>query len=236
MSFEDLQKLKEKIGTKIYNATLFGPKKTSKSEKTLLKRENKNRPREQSAKKMVTRFREVIPIKKKHLRDPRFDSLCGEFNEKAFKNSYSFLTEYRKNDLIQLQKQLRNEVDPKQIKKIKYLIQRLENQIREEQRKKEKEAKEREEKNQIKEAIKSGEKPVFKKKCKYQVSCMLLKLNQEENFSRQIFYFTAEKRIENLVSQFEELKNTGRLKKHIKRLRKKNIKKDRQRLDNSTSE
>ncbi|XP_014205890.1 ribosomal RNA processing protein 36 homolog [Copidosoma floridanum] len=209
MSFEELQKLKEKIGTKIYNATLFGPKK-AKRLATAFKRINKNRPREESAKKPVTRFREIVPVKKTRSRDPRFDSLCGEFNEKAFKNSYQFLHEYRKNDLEQLKKQLETEEDPKQIKKIKYLVQRLENQIREVEKKIEREAKEREEKGEIKTSIKQGEKPVFKRK--------------------------SEKRIESLVSQFEELKNSGRLKKHIKRLKKKNSKKDRQRLENSVSE
>lgn len=34
-----------------------------------------------------------------------------------------------------------------------------------------------------------------------------------------------------LVSQYEELKNSGKLKKHIKRLRKKNMRKDREKLN-----
>lgn len=164
MSFEELQKLKEKLGTKVYNAAMFGVQKTKAIK---FKRDNKNRPREESAKKQVSRFREIIPVKKNQPRDPRFDSLCGEFNEKAFKNSYSFLTEVKENDLEKLKKELQNEEDPKQIKKIKYLIQRLENQLREERRKKEKEEKEKEEKEEISTAIKSGQKPNFKKKCKY---------------------------------------------------------------------
>ncbi|XP_032454982.1 ribosomal RNA processing protein 36 homolog [Nasonia vitripennis] len=207
MSFEDLQKLKEKLGTKVYNAAMFGVKKTKA---VAFKRENKNRPREESAKKQVSRFREIIPVKKKAPRDPRFDSLCGTFDEKAFKNSYAFLNKVRENDLEALKKELETEEDPKQIKKIKYLIQRLENQLREERKKNEKKEKEKQEKEEIANAIKSGEKPIFKKK--------------------------SEKRIENLVSQYEELKNSGKLKKHIQRIRKKNLKKDRVRLDNSASE
>ena len=39
-----------------------------------------------------------------------------------------------------------------------------------------------------------------------------------------------------LVSQYEDLKNSGKLKKHIQRIRKKNLKKDRVRLENSASE
>ncbi|XP_058808488.1 ribosomal RNA processing protein 36 homolog [Phymastichus coffea] len=207
MSFADLQKLKEKLGTKVYNATMFGAKK---SKLIKFKRENKNRPREESSKRQVTRFREVVPVKKKEPRDPRFDSLCGTYDEKAFKNAYSFLSEIKQNDLKSLKKELQTEEDPKQIKKIKYLIQRLENQIREEKKKSEKEMKQKEEKQEILSAIRSGEKPKYKKK--------------------------SEKRLTNLVSQYEDLKNSGKLIKHIQRIRKKNLKKDRVQLENSISE
>ncbi|XP_076235156.1 ribosomal RNA processing protein 36 homolog isoform X2 [Calliopsis andreniformis] len=201
MSFEDLQKLKEKIGTKVYNEALFGPRKVKHIN---FKRENKNRPREMSAKKPVSRFKEVVHVKKIMSRDPRFDSLCGTFNPKAFKNAYSFLTHIKQNDLATLKEKLQETKDPKMIKKIKYLIQRLENQLREEKRRDHKDDKIKNEKKEIVEAIKKGEKPVFKKK--------------------------SEKKVLDLVSQYEELKNSGRLKKHIQRLRKKNLRKDRQKL------
>lgn len=163
MSFEDLQKLKEKLGSKIYNEAMFGSKKVKKP---VFKRENKNRPREISSKKQVSRFKEVIPVKKTNSRDPRFDSLCGSYNEKAFKHAYSFLTDIKKNDLSALKEELnKNTKDPKVVKKIKYLIQRLENQLREEGRKKDKEEKKQKEKREIIESIKSGGKRNFKKTC-----------------------------------------------------------------------
>lgn len=40
MSFEELQKLKEKLGTKVYNEAMFGK---SKVKKKAFKRDNKNR-------------------------------------------------------------------------------------------------------------------------------------------------------------------------------------------------
>ncbi|CAL7949791.1 unnamed protein product [Xylocopa violacea] len=207
MSFEDLQKLKEKIGTKMYNDVLFGPRKVKKVE---FKRENKNRPREMSAKKPVSRFREVIHVKKHFLRDPRFDSLCGRFDPKQFKKDYAFLNNIRQNDLKNLEKQLEETNDPKMIKKIEYLIKRLKNQISEETRRSKQEEKEQNEKKEIIESIKRGEKPAFKKK--------------------------SEKKVLDLVSQYEELKESGKLKKHIKRLRKKNIRKNRQKLVSQQSE
>ncbi|KYN02076.1 PREDICTED: ribosomal RNA processing protein 36 homolog [Cyphomyrmex costatus] len=205
MSFEDLQKLKEKLGTKVYNETLFGKKNKKKMEKIKFKRENKNRPREMSSKKSIPiKCEEMTQVKEVVFRDPRFDSLCGTFNEKVFKNSYTFINKLRENDLKTLQKELTEATDFKAIKKIKYLIQRLENQLREERKRKEKEDKKRLEKKELLESVKRGEKPVFKKK--------------------------SEKKVLDLVSQYEELKNTGKLKKHIQRLRKKNKHKDRTKL------
>lgn len=162
MSFENLQKLKEKLGTKIYNETLFGKKNKKKTD---FKRENKNRPREISAKKPTAVFKEVISVKKVISRDPRFDSLCGTFDNKAFKRSYAFLNEYKQNDLKTLQNELKETTDPKTIKKIKYLIQRIENQLREENRQKQKEEARQQEKKELLESIRRGEKPVYKKKC-----------------------------------------------------------------------
>lgn len=36
-----------------------------------------------SSKKPVSALQQVLPVKNKPPRDPRFDSLCGEFNEKV---------------------------------------------------------------------------------------------------------------------------------------------------------
>ena len=51
------------------------------------KRENKNRPRmEPISKKPVKRAQDVVGVKseaKKEFRDPRFDPLCGEYDEKV---------------------------------------------------------------------------------------------------------------------------------------------------------
>lgn len=169
MSFEELQKLKEKIGTKAYNATMFSNKnkKDPKKIKTEFKRENKNRPVEMGAKKPVSRFREIVSIKKSAPRDPRFDASCGTFNELAFKHAYSFITDVQKNDIKKLQKELKKTDDPEEITKIKFLIQRLQNKLREKERKEVKEEKMKEEKKEIKEALKMGKKPVIIKKCKF---------------------------------------------------------------------
>ncbi|XP_015179234.1 PREDICTED: ribosomal RNA processing protein 36 homolog [Polistes dominula] len=202
MSFEDLQKLKEKLGTKVYNETLFGPRK---KKIVTYKRENKNRPREMSTKKQVPRFREIIQVKKNRPRDPRFDNLSGEFNEKAFKHAYSFINEIKEENLATLKNELKKTEDPKEIKKIKYLIQRLENQLREQKKLNMKKEKQIQERKEIINAIKSGQKPVFKKK--------------------------SEKKVLDLISKYEELKSSGKLQTHIKKLRKKALHKSRPQME-----
>ena len=70
----------------LYGSFSFQDKR---KERELLKRENKNRPREMSSKKTVSRFRDVVGVssaqnaKVAAKRDPRFDSLCGDFDEKV---------------------------------------------------------------------------------------------------------------------------------------------------------
>ena len=41
----------------------------------------------------------------------RFDPLCGEFNDKLFKESYQFVNEVKSRELVELKKQLKAEED-----------------------------------------------------------------------------------------------------------------------------
>ncbi|XP_068339416.1 uncharacterized protein [Pyrus communis] len=56
-------------------------------------RANKNRPMEVNCTKPVPRFREVVQGSKKVVRDPRFESLCGELDVGRFRKKYRFLFE-----------------------------------------------------------------------------------------------------------------------------------------------
>ncbi len=59
------------------------------------KRANKNRPREITSKRPVGRFREVLQVRKKTTRDPRFDHASGKLNEDLFKKAYAFLDDVK---------------------------------------------------------------------------------------------------------------------------------------------
>jgi hypothetical protein len=86
LTFEELQKLKEKIGSKKFNQTLIGVKKKPQL-RTDFKRANPNRPREISSKSRRIEPKVAIQVPKVFRSDPRFDNLCGEFHEKVCKNS-----------------------------------------------------------------------------------------------------------------------------------------------------
>lgn len=171
MTFEELQKLKEKLGSKVYNETIFG-KPDRKPTKTDFKRANKNRPREMSSKRPIKINKHINAVKKHIPRDPRFDPLCGAFDKKSFKANYSFLKDLRQKERKELQKEYENTADPKRQKKIKFLMQRLDNQIREQEKTEKKEKQIEDEKREIKDKLKKGERPEFKKKCKC-ITCLI---------------------------------------------------------------
>merc|ERR1719318_192679 len=109
-------------------------------------------------------------------------------------------------DLTFLKKQIREEEDPERKKSIKYLIQRTENQLRQEAQNKVKEEEKAAEKNEKKEQLEAGIKP---------------------------FYISKSKQKEmKLVDQYEKLKESGGLDKYIKKKTKKNLVKDRKKFEN----
>ncbi|KAJ8949226.1 hypothetical protein NQ318_022738 [Aromia moschata] len=210
LSFEDLLKMKEDLGSKLYNETIFGPSK--KIKQTGLKRENKNRPREISSKirrKQIGKelnTKDIAVVKKVLPRDPRFDPLCGQYDDNIFKRNYKFVNDIRKDEKKQLEKELKSCTNTERKKTIKFLIQRIDNQIREEIKRDAEHGKKFEEKQNIRDQLKKGEKPVFKKK--------------------------SVKKLEGLIERFEELKKTNKLRKHIERKSKKLTSRDRKKILN----
>jgi len=204
MSFEELQKLKRKLGSKVYDEAMFGSKKCVAQD---FKRKNKNRPREVSSKQ--AQYKEVKTVQK-DIRDPRFDSLCGEYDAAAFKKNYHFIDKIRDHEIATLKEQVRCEENPEERRNIKSLLQRLKNKKLEESklsRKLKKQMQDREEKLLL---LKNGVKPHFPSKL--------------------------ETKVAGLVDKFSELKQSGKLQKHIEKQRKKVRQKERKTgiVENST--
>lgn len=176
MTFAELLALKEELGSKVYNEAVFGDEITSKKRKKPLKkaefkRENKNRPRELSAKKQVPLL-SAFKVSKNDCepRDPRFDNKCGEFDREKFKEDYSFVNEIRDKEITELKNQLKHlkgdKADEKQ--KVKMVLQRMQNQNLEEKKLKERKQALANERKKIKNAIQNERKPFFIPKSAYE--------------------------------------------------------------------
>lgn len=174
MPFSELIKLKEKLGSKVYNEAMFGAnandKRKRRAPKVEYKRENKNRPRELSSKKQVPMLG-MTKSKSKRIendgpRDPRFDSRCGEFDRARFKEDYEFVNEIRQKEAVELKQRLKQlgSGDTEEKKKVKLLLQRMQNQNLEEEKLKERKLARAEEKSKVSDAVKNDKKPFFTSK------------------------------------------------------------------------
>lgn len=181
MSFAELLALKEQLGSKVYNEAIFGSdvsaakqRSRKKSKQSIeFKRENKNRPREISAKKQVPLLNATSKRSSANSvapRDPRFDTNCGEFNRDKFKEDYSFVNEIREKEIADLKTQLKHlkgaeATEEKQ--KVKLVIQRMQNQNLEEKKIIERKEAMARERAINKNAIKNEQKPFFVPKRKF---------------------------------------------------------------------
>lgn len=164
-------KLKEKLGTKVYNETIvskmdknFNKNKSNNS----FKRINKNRPQEMSSKKPTKQLREVFPIKKsekelKQRRDPRFQEECGQYSANVFDKTYSFLNDIRDKEINELKKILKKTKNEDKKQELNYLLQRMKNQKTSEQMIQNRKQIETNVRNKLNEEI--GGKNVFVNKC-----------------------------------------------------------------------
>ena len=66
------------------------------------------RPREVSSKVPVGILRNVVEVKKKVVRDPRFHESSGSFKKKAWKEAYGFVEEMKEKEMRLLRKQLKD--------------------------------------------------------------------------------------------------------------------------------
>ena len=113
---DQLRRLKQQLRTVV---TATAPK----ASKTVYKRENKNRPREVSAKR-----REWKQEPKIVRRDPRFEESCGHLDEEQFQKDYAFLHEMREQERRKIARMARREKDADRKESLLRLKQRIENQ------------------------------------------------------------------------------------------------------------
>uniref|UniRef100_A0A182K620 rRNA biogenesis protein RRP36 n=1 Tax=Anopheles christyi TaxID=43041 RepID=A0A182K620_9DIPT len=226
MPFEELLKLQKKLGARVYNEAIFGKGKEKKptalkptgSKKAKQKSESENESSgSDSGPEEVTSKRKVPALgmgkKDKNAsvqrsRDPRFDPQQGYFSGRQFRNNYSFVNDLRQKELRKLNNKLQAATDPEESNKLKFIIQRTENQMREYAKQKALDSERMREKQQAYAAVQEGKRPFYERKSTKQARA--------------------------LVEQYDKLKGDGGLVKHIDKRRKKISAKDRKKLDFST--
>ncbi|XP_011072158.1 ribosomal RNA processing protein 36 homolog [Sesamum indicum] len=192
VTFEELQRARSDGSEMVYRKQNMEKKGS---------RANKNRPMEMSSKKPVSRFREVIQVPKKVVRDPRFESLCGNLDVDGFKKRYNFLYEnILPAEKEELKKQMKKAKDPEAIKELKYRMARVDKELKSAVTKRTEKDILAEHKKKEREAAKKGKQPYYLKK--------------------------SELRKQKLVEKYKELKDSGKLEAFIERKRRKNAAKD----------
>ena len=135
--------------------------------KTKGAKRHKSRPLEQSSKKPVSRYREVVNIpgaRRKATRDPRFDPMSGAYDETRFSKSYAFLEEYRSNEANQLKAELKKVRNEKKRAKLQVQLSKLAS-VSQVQKQKLDAIKRKQELKQVsRELVQQGHKPFYFKK------------------------------------------------------------------------
>lgn len=241
-TFEELLKLRDKLGTNIYKRVVLNHLKDDKqysstvangedsileSKSSKKKRNDRSEPMEVSSKKLDYRFQfqklqtpdELVRKKKAQMfRDPRFDSSCGEFKIGKYEQNYAFLAEMRAGELKMLKKRLKKATNQETIDKLRFLIQRLSNQTK-----------------SAEDRIKTNE---LKKKLRTQMqrlpdedgSSEGRNTDLEDKKSRQFVNKTLLKKIK-MVEKYKELKQNNRLSRYLEMKRKKLSIKDRSNIN-----
>ncbi|XP_075269374.1 ribosomal RNA processing protein 36 homolog [Opisthocomus hoazin] len=204
LSFEELLQMQSDVRTRVSKQVTGGKKTTKPAKATAKQQQGKKGPLEMSAKKRVPFLRQVISVKKKVNRDPRFDDLSGEYKPEIFMKTYSFLDSIKKREKEMVQKQLKKCRNVEQKEKLKQLLNRVTQQEQAQKKKQELRERELSLKRQRRELAKQGKKPFFLKK--------------------------SEKRKLELAEKYAELKRSGKLESFLNKKRKRNAIKDKRRL------
>ncbi|KAF2845389.1 DUF947-domain-containing protein [Plenodomus tracheiphilus IPT5] len=128
-------------------------------------RSSKHAPAVQSSKRMVSRKRKVVDVKKPVFRDPRFDPVAGPPpDEHTFDKRYSFLNDYRSAEIADLRSTIKKSKNESEKERLKKKLLSMESQQKARENKEKQQDVIREHKKKEKELVKDGKKPFFLKK------------------------------------------------------------------------
>ncbi|XP_075947773.1 ribosomal RNA processing protein 36 homolog [Anarhichas minor] len=204
MSFEEVMKLQNQVGTKVYNEVAYGSNKSQAPSRK--KRLNKNRPMEISAKRRAPFLRQVVSVRKPTSRDPRFDDLSGEYKPEIFEKTFKFINDIKQREREIVQKQLKKtkKSNVQKKEKLEFLLKRMDNQERARKNREQQRERELQFKRQQRERANQGARPFFLK--------------------------NSDKKKLQLAEKYQELKKSGKLESFLGKKRKRNAGKDRRKL------
>lgn len=181
----------------------------SQKQRQRFAREHKHRPVEMSSKKPVSVLRDSTLglgdgsgiMKKKRTRDPRFDSLSGNYSEKAFKKRFSFIFDEK---IPEEQRDIKDSLSKVKSSSKKEILERrlekLNQQLRAEESRRKHEARKQKVLDSHRNATKGQSNKYHLKK--------------------------SEIKKQELILKYQELQDSGRLDKYMEKRRKKNAAKD----------
>lgn len=128
------------------------------------KRKHKNAPTVMSSKKPVGRFRQVVEVKKREVRDPRFTSWTGELDQSKFREAYDFLSSYSKDEIKKLKKAINKSKDKEESKKLQAVLTRLQQYQSSQSRGKVQDEQNKKWRRKRRDQIKQGHRPFYPKR------------------------------------------------------------------------
>jgi hypothetical protein len=120
----------------------------------------------QSSKRMVSRKRKVVDVKKPVFRDPRFDNMGGAApDENTLGHRYAFLNDYRASEIAELRSTIKKTKNEAEKEKLKKKLLSMESQQKAREAKEQQQQIVRDHKKKEKELVTQGKQPFFLKKC-----------------------------------------------------------------------
>ncbi|TGO60100.1 hypothetical protein BCON_0038g00150 [Botryotinia convoluta] len=148
-------------------------RKAGKKDQRDFTRSSKNAPTEISSKKAVSRRREVVPVKKREIRDPRFEPTNGPVDIQKIEKNYDFLVDYREDEMKKLKEMIRKTKDEDEKEKLKRELLRMESRKKTDARKRKAREVLDKHRKEEKQLVKEGKTPYYLKKAEQKKRVLL---------------------------------------------------------------
>ncbi|KAL6881565.1 hypothetical protein J3F83DRAFT_758394 [Trichoderma novae-zelandiae] len=155
------------------DSLLAKQKQSTTSRTNASKRSSKHAPQEMTAKKPVSRRREILADPRRKPRDPRFDALTGKLDETKFAKNYAFLDEYREREMAELRAQIKKTKDLDVKEGLKRQLLSMESKKKARQKKEEEARLLQEHRKKEKELVAQGKQPFYLRKSEQKKQLLL---------------------------------------------------------------